>query len=124
MTSDRNEMLNKIEEGMSVYDSKGEKVGTVEFIHFSEADESRTPGAASSPSDLPHRPFPVDILGKIFGTDDLPKEMKERLLMKGFIKMDSAHLFGSDRYVMFDQIAKVSDGVHLRVEDSEGLLKS
>jgi hypothetical protein len=45
--------------------------------------------------------------------------------MKGFIKMDSAKLFGSDRYVTFDQVAKVdSKGVHLGVEDTENLLKA
>jgi hypothetical protein len=44
--------------------------------------------------------------------------------MHGFIKMDSAKLFGGDRYVMLDQIAKVeNNAVHLRVEDHEGLLK-
>jgi hypothetical protein len=44
--------------------------------------------------------------------------------MRGFIKMDSKKLFGADRYVMVDQIARVEkDGVHLVVTDSEGLLK-
>jgi hypothetical protein len=44
--------------------------------------------------------------------------------MHGFVKMESKKLFGADRYVMFDQIARVEkDGVHLTVDDSEGLLK-
>ena len=118
MTADRDDILKKIAEGMEVYDNNGVKVGTVEFVHFSEEDGSRTP------SDLPARPFPTDILGKLFGSDDIPKEMQERLLMHGFIKVDSARLFGADRYVMFDQIAAVDDGVHLTVKDGEGLLKS
>jgi hypothetical protein len=60
----------------------------------------------------------------MFGSDNLPEELRERLLMHGFIKVDSAKLFGADRYVMMDQIAKVEkSGVHLKV-DSDELLKT
>jgi hypothetical protein len=121
--SDNDNMLKKIEEGMKVYDNTGDKIGTVEFIHFSEANGSEHTGAAAPPSE-PVRLDPIEILRKVFGADNLPEEMRERLLMQGFIKIDSAKLFGADRYVMLDQISKVDeDGVHLTVEDSEGLLK-
>jgi hypothetical protein len=121
---DRESMLNMIEEGMKVYDNKEDEVGTVEFIHFSEANGGEHPAAAAPPKE-PVQSDPVDFVGKMFGADNLPKELRERLLMQGFIRMDSSKLFGSGRYVMFDQIARVDGkGVHLGVEDTENLLKA
>jgi hypothetical protein len=120
---DREAILKKIEKGMTVYDSNGKIVGTVEFVHFSEANGSHIARGASLPDD-PVQPNVVDLLGKVFGSDDLPEEIRKRLLMHGFVKVDSAFLFGADRYVMPDQIAKVDEKkVHLRVQDSEGLVK-
>lgn len=122
--SDRNHMLNKIKEGMNVYDNSGDEIGTVEFIHFSEADGGEHPVAASPP-EQPTEPDLVDVIRKMFGADNLPQEVRDRLLMHGFLRMDSAKLFGSDRYVMFDQIESVdSRGVHLGVADTESLLKA
>jgi hypothetical protein len=122
--SERTHMLNKIEEGMKVYDNKGGEIGTVEFIHFSEANGGDHPIAAS-PSEEPTEPGLMDVVRKMFGADNLPRELRERLLMRGFIRMDSAGLFGADRYVMFDQIAKVdARGVYLGVADTDGLLKA
>jgi len=120
----RKNMLNSIEKGMKVYDNTGDKIGTVEFIHFSEAGGGEHPVAAAPP-EQPTRSDLTDFIRKMFGADDLPREIRERLLMHGFIRMDSARLFGSDRYVMFDQIDKVdAKGVHLGVKDSENLLKA
>jgi len=122
--SDRKNMVNKIKKGMQVYDNSGDEIGTVEFIHFSEADGGKHPVAATPPQQ-PTEPDLVDLIRKMFGTDKLPQEIHERLLMRGFIRMDSAKLFGSDRYAMFDQIDSVdSKGVHLGVADMEDLLKA
>jgi len=119
----RNLMLSKVEEGMKVYDNEGSEVGKVELVHFAEASEMSGAGAATAPS-RPAESGLMDILSKVFGSDDLPEELRERLLMHGFIKMDSARLFGADRYIMTDQISSVEeDGVHLKVADSEALLK-
>jgi hypothetical protein len=113
-----------IKKGMKVFDNQGDEVGTVEFVHFSEASGLRTTGAASLP-DKPAKSDLIEIIRKVFGSDDLPEELRERLLMRGFVKMDSTKLFGADRYAMSAQIAKVeNNGVHLKVEDSEGLLKA
>ena len=122
--SDRKNMVNKIKKGMKVYDNSGDEIGTVEFIHFSEADGGKRPVAATPP-EQPTEPDLVDLIRKMFGTDKLPQEIHERLLMRGFIRMDSAKLFGSDRYAMFDQIDSVdSKGVHLGVANMEDLLKA
>ena len=120
---DRDSMFRMIRKGMKVYDNKGDEVGTVEFVRSSEAGSSEHP-AAAVPATEAAEPDLVDVIGKMFSSDNLPKELRERLLMHGFIKVDSAALFGSDRYVMLDQIEKAAEnGVHLKVEDSERLLK-
>ena len=121
--SNRDYMLNMIEEGMQAFDSQGRKVGTVEFVHFSEANGSQSTSAASIP-DEPSESSLIDIIRSLFGSDNLPEELQERLLMHGFIRIDSAKLFGADRYVMLDQIDTVDkDGVRLKVADSHELLK-
>lgn len=121
---DRDNMLRKIKKGMKVFDNRGEEIGTVEFVRSSEAGGAKGPVAAAPP-DEPTEPDLVDVLRKMFSSDRLPKEMHERLLMHGFIKVDSAKLFGADRYVMLDQIEDVDKhGVHLKVDDSEGVLKA
>jgi len=109
---------------MKVFDNRGDEIGTVEFVRSSEASGSKGPVAAAPP-DEPTEPDLVDVIRKMFSSDRLPKEMHERLLMHGFIKVDSAKFFGADRYVMLDQIGDVDKrGVHLKVEDSEGVLRA
>jgi hypothetical protein len=121
--SNRDYMLSMIEEGMQVFDNQGTKVGKVEFIHFSETNGSQTAAAASTPA-KPSESTLFDIIRKFFSSDNLPEEMRKRLLMHGFIRIDSAKLFGADRYVMLDQIAKIDkNGVHLKVVDGRGLLR-
>jgi hypothetical protein len=120
--SDRQNLLSMIKKDMKVYDIEGHEVGMVEFVHFSEAHGSRSTGAASLP-DEPAKSDLIEIIKEMFGSDGLPEELRERLLMRGFFKIDSAKLFGADRYAMSDQIAKVDDnGVHLKVKDSEKLI--
>jgi len=120
---DRDSMFRMIRKGMKVYDNKGDEVGTVEFVRSSEAGSSEHP-AAAVPAAEAAEPDLVDVIGKMFSSDNPPKELRERLLMHGFIKVDSAALSGADRYVMLDQIEKAAEnGVHLKVEDSERLLK-
>ena len=115
--------LSTIKKGMKIFDNTGDQVGTVEWVHFGEAEGPPATGAAS-PSTEHVQPDWVKTIGNAFSSDNLPKELRERLLMRGFIKMDSKKLFGADRYVMVDQIARVEkDGVYLVVSDSEGLLK-
>lgn len=122
--SERENMLKTIAEGMKVYNNKGAEVGKVEFIHFSEAHGPQN-AVAAAPPDEPAQAGLTDFIRQMFGADKLPEEIRERLLMHGFIRLDSAKLFGSDRYVMFDQIAKVdSRGVYLAVEDTDDLLKA
>lgn len=121
--SSRDNPLSMIKKGMKIFDNTGDHIGTVEWVHFGEAEGPPATGAAS-PTTAPAQPDWVEMIGNAFSSDNLPKELRERLLMRGFIKMDSKKLFGAESYVMVDQIDRVEkDGVHLVVADSEGLLK-
>jgi len=57
--ADCESVLSIIEEDMKIYDIKNVKVGTVEFIHFSEASGASNSDVAT-PSDKPIQPALVD----------------------------------------------------------------
>jgi hypothetical protein len=119
--SDANALLQRVHEGMEVYDLEDEKLGEVDQVYFGEvsttADEfgmgSATEGSTytgTTGDSLLHD------LAEVFDADeDLPETVRGRLLRQGFIRIEGG-LFGSDRYIMPDQIASVSkDAVRLSV---------
>ena len=103
-----------IHEGMTVVDSAGQKVGTVEGLKMGD------PGAVTEQgNEFQDTGFLGDI-AEVFGDErepDVPGPMRARLLRSGYIKVDSpGFLIETDRYVTADQIASVSgDTVRLRV---------
>jgi hypothetical protein len=109
-------ILAAVREGMRVYDDRGDRVGTVDRVFLGSASEQaieQGTGPATVPD--PDHSFLEDV-ARVFDPDDLPKTVRERLLLHGFIRIDAAGLFAADRYVTPEQIARVSgDGVHLRV---------
>ena len=73
-------------------------------------------GAAAVDPDDPGRRVPEGPLGAQVPDDDLPREARDRLLRRGYIRIDSAGLFAADRYADAEQIAGVGDdGVRLSV---------
>ena len=81
--SDRENMVKKIEEDMKVYDNSGDEIGTVEFIHFSEAGGGEH-SVAAAPPEQPTESDLMDFIRKMFGADNLPQELRERLLTRCF----------------------------------------
>jgi hypothetical protein len=62
----------------------------------------------------------VDNIVDAFRVDDLPEEIRQRLLMQGFVRIDAEGIFAADRYVLPEQIAGVADDeLMLNVEKSE-----
>jgi hypothetical protein len=58
----------------------------------------------------------LDFIAAIFRDDDLPDEIRERLLREGFVRVDATGLLEPDRYVLPNQIeAVVNDQVRLKV---------
>lgn len=111
-------VLQNIREGMRVCDANGDDLGTVEFVHLTDEDASR-PGAETvtvSPALQDEHKSLIDAIVDAFRTDQLPQPLQERLLRRGFIRVDANGLLSADRYVLSDQIGSVSrDRVMLSV---------
>jgi hypothetical protein len=146
MNEDRfgNEMedniLMRIHEGMIVYDRNDKELGTVDHVYFgSVSEESTDRGEGPAETTRADAPGYVDDAGEVFGmagedpaaidfafgggvspSETSGSEVRERLLRHGFIRLDSRGLFASDRYILPDQIASVSeDGVRLKLSKDE-----
>jgi hypothetical protein len=103
--------LKSIRTDMPVYDSSGEKVGKVGFVHVGPDDDVAGLSTIAS-EDVP--PAVQDEL-----PDELPHEVNERLLQNGFVKI-STGLLSRTRYALPEHIDRVqSDEVHLSVEQDE-----
>ncbi len=113
--------LRFIEEGMKVYDRERHEIGKVEYVRFGDADPTTPEVEAAAPNTLDDRnPTFVDILADAFGTDELPEEIRGKLLQQGFVRIDANGLFAADRYVTPEQISSVSsDGLMLNVTKDE-----
>ena len=109
--------LTTVEEGMDVRDVSGESIGTVRDVYLG------APEAISGATDQAAEPreSPLDRLATaVSPADPLPREVIERLRQQGFIRIDSAGVFASDRYATAEQIASVShEGVRLAVSGDE-----
>ncbi len=111
--------MKQIHTGMTVYDQDDKKVGTVDYVQMSDESaqgrEYGTGPATIEPSGEPQPPL-LRAVARVFDEDDLPDELRRRLLHNGFIRINAAGLLARDRYVMPDQIASVSgDRVKLNV---------
>jgi len=109
-------MLTRIKEGMKVLDRSGDKIGDVDYVYFGDDNPATPEVEAATTSDRePREETLVDVVAEAFTTDDMPKELRERLKLHGFIKV-STGMLRSDRYAMPEQIASVAgDEVHLNV---------
>ena len=114
-----------IHEGRKVYDRTNAEIGTVEMVKFSDEDPT-TPEvetAGVNPIEEERDDNLVESIARVFRSDELPEELRERLLREGFVLIDADGLFEADRYVLPDQIASVSgDRLVLKASKAE-LLK-
>jgi len=84
----------RISEGMIVYDSAGQVVGTVQVVYFGGASEEAIQRALHSEA----------------GENDLsnlPKDLGTRLMTQGYVTVDGPDLTGANRYLRPEQIAGV-----------------
>ena len=114
--------LTRITEGMKVYDRLHHEIGKVDRVQIGDDDPTTLEVEAAAPADLRTRDESIlDSVAEVFAPDDdIPEEIRERLLQQGFIRIDSSGLFSADRYVLPDQIMSVSgDAVTLNVSKDE-----
>lgn len=111
--STRNMILNQVHEEMRVYDSNGDEIGKVRKVFLgavSDEAHQRGGGPATAPDPEMRDDSLFDNLAEAFSADDpLPEALRGQLLRQGFIRIDTAGLFASDRYATPDQIESVSD---------------
>lgn len=127
--SKQQSILKNVREGMKVVDSNGDTVGTVKTLYFgADSDEMMRHGAGAATAPDPsvrETTLVEDVAAAAFGdNDDLPEEMRQRLLNEGYVRIDTAGLFRSDRFILSEQIAAVrGDEVHLNVRRDDLLKK-
>ncbi len=116
--------LRHIEEGMKVFDRDRHEIGKVEMVRFGDDDPATPEIEAAGTSDLnDRRDSLIDNIAEVFHPDDLPEELRQKLLQQGFVRLDAKGLFASDRYITPEQIdALTPDGLLLNVSKDE-LLK-
>lgn len=113
--------LRFVEEGMKVFDRERHEIGKVEYVQFGEDDPETPEVEASGNSELRERDDSlIDNFAQAFSVDEVPEELRERLINQGFVRIDANGLFAADRYITPEQIDSVSaDGLMLNVTKDE-----
>lgn len=116
-------ILTRIREDMEVYGAQGEHIGEVEFVYMGAsspvANEMGTGAATTANTELRDDSI-VDMIADAFRADEIPDVLRRRLEHDGFIRVEADGLFSSDRYVLPEQIASVTnDRVNLKVSKKE-----
>ena len=116
-----------VHEGMTVLDSAMNAIGTVEsFRSTDEApDRPDVDAAGVSPILEEERNTMSALLEDLFHPDDgLPRELQEKALREGFVRLDADGLFADDRYIFPEDINRVEgDNLVLAVRRDD-LLKA
>ncbi|GGF43745.1 hypothetical protein GCM10011321_37860 [Youhaiella tibetensis] len=112
--------------GMRVFDNHHRHIGVVDDFKYSDEDPSR-PGpetAGINPGDMKGRDSIINNLAEAFHPNELPEEIRERLLNEGYVRLDADGLFAADRYILPEQIASVGDDeITLTVDSKDELIK-
>ena len=125
-TDEKTELLAKIDRGMQVYGSEGEKVGKVDKIHFGRPLPEKEPTTTErldqdlAPSEEIAATFTQMAKSLFDPQDEIEEVFQKRLYQHGFIRIDAKGLLAGDRYVLADDIQAVKNGqVHLSLRRDE-----
>ncbi|MFC8922840.1 hypothetical protein [Cellulosimicrobium sp. NPDC057127] len=103
--------------GMTVVDSSGEEVGTVEDVRMGD-------GGVTTGSQPQDRGAVDDLIGAVRDAvttgDGLPEAERARLERAGYLRIDGAGFLSGNRYASADQLAAVEgDVVRLNVPGAD-----
>lgn len=101
--------IEQVREGMDVYDSQGEKVGTVAEVKMGDAE------AVTAEGQQPKSPGGIAgaLINAFDGGSGLPEERRERLLRLGYVEINGTGI-GNHFYESAEAIDRVTaDGVFL-----------
>ena len=105
-----NAIPDTITEGMKVVDSSMSDIGKVETFRMTDEapDEPEVDAAGVSPALEDDRNDMATLLADVFHPDDkMPRELQEKALREGFIRLDADGFFASDRYIFPEHIDRV-----------------
>ncbi len=106
----------RIEVGMKVYDSELREIGKVDGLKYPE--NITAPGIEPATVDAADRDEStlVNAVAEAFGREEIPEPLRSQLLRDGYVHLDTKGLFASDRYILPEQIARMTgDGIQLNV---------
>lgn len=116
-----------IHAGMKVFDRSMHEIGTVATFRIGDEDPDR-PGpetAGTSPVLEEHRTTLTSALANVFTADErLPREMQEKALREGFVRLDADGLFATDRYIFPEHIDRVEGDRLVLGVDKQDLMKA
>lgn len=101
-----NHVLRQIHEGMHVRDARGRDLGKVSYVKMGDPEAATTQGNDRQPGPLGQIAYAV--VGEQT-EPDVPEPFRSQLLRSGFFKVDGPGLFGTDRYVAPDQVARITE---------------
>jgi hypothetical protein len=117
----------RIGEGMPVYDRDGEAVGIVNLVYLGGASEEAIDRVLHPEKEHSGQPGALD--WSAFDADNVPNEMRARLMSQGYIVIDGPDLTGVKRYIGPEQIegiftqelegGVINDAVRLRLTRAE-----
>jgi hypothetical protein len=117
---------NAVHEGMTVLDSTMTAIGKVEsFRNTDEApDRPDFDAAGVSPILEEERNTMGALLEDLFHPDEgLPRELQEKALREGFVRLDADGLFAADRYIFPEHIDRVEGDSLVLAVRRDDLLK-
>jgi hypothetical protein len=117
-------VLSQVYEGMRVYDWRGNKIGTVEYVYRGDLYAARDAGSHGLANHATLGNHNSSLIAQLVRDIALPEQvsavLREQLLRHGFLKINCTGLLRASRYVVPSQIDYVSgDGVILRVSRRE-----
>ena len=116
-----------VHEGMIVVDRAMHEIGKVETFRVTDEvpGHPELDAAGVSPVFEEERETLAGILADVFRPDDeLPREMQEKALREGFVRLDADGLFAADRYIFPEQIDRVEGDKLVLAVRKEDLLKA
>jgi hypothetical protein len=96
--------------GMKVFDKDHDEIGRINDLRFPEnAIDPDVEPAELDATDQDNRPR--SIIGQIaetFREDDMPEAVRDRLLLEGYLRIDSDAPFAADHFVLPSQVASTT----------------
>lgn len=108
--------LSSVREGMTVYDARGDEIGTVDAVRMGEPDAVTDQGQPQGDPQSLVRDF-------LLPHHALPDEAREKLGRTGYLRIDRSGLMSGAAYAEPGDVARVEgDAVHLN-KDQDALIK-